>query len=121
MTMALSVVATISRAVRTERMTFLIDGNPSQPKDNPSFRKAKSRVGQRNGQGGRPQKQPRTLPLTEAGPIVGNDDRIAGICGIVLHAGGITGHQALHTNLAFKTSDVLRGVIGDAGNRITVG
>src|SRR5215471_12233683 len=103
MTMALSVVATISRAVRTERMTFLIDGNSSQPKDNPSFRKAKSRVGQKWPGRAASEGSPRTVLLTEAGPIVGDDNRIAGICGVVLHAGGITRHQALRANLAFKT------------------
>src|ERR1700675_4230971 len=58
--------------------------------------------------------------LAKAGPIVGDENGVAGIGRIVFDAGGLAGDEAFEANLAFETGDVLRGVIGDAGNRVAV-
>src|SRR4030081_1469987 len=54
----------------------------------------------------------------QAGPVISDDDGIAGIGGVVLHAGGLPGNEPLKSNLPFEAGDVLRSVIGNAGNRI---
>jgi hypothetical protein len=59
--------------------------------------------------------------LAQAGPIVGDENRIARIRGVVLHAGGLARDQPFETDLPFETGNILRGVIGDSGNRVTVG
>src|ERR1700730_782424 len=56
----------------------------------------------------------------QAGPIVGDEDGIARIRRIVLHAGGLARDEPLETDLPFQTCNILRGVIGDSGNRVTV-
>src|ERR1700687_734900 len=57
----------------------------------------------------------------QAGPIVGYQDGIGGIGGVVLDAGWLGGDQLVEAHLAFKTGDVLRGVVGDAGDGIAIG
>src|SRR6266478_8372298 len=57
----------------------------------------------------------------QAGPVVGDQDRIGGIGGVVLDAGGLAGDEFVETHLALQAGDVLRGVIGDAGDGIAVG
>ena len=59
--------------------------------------------------------------LAKAGPIVGDKNRVAGICRIVLDAGRLAGDETFEANLSFKARDILRGLIGDAGNRVAVG
>ena len=56
-----------------------------------------------------------------AGPVVGHDDGIGRVGGVVLDAGGLAGDEAFEFDLAFEAGDILRGVIGDAGNRVAVG
>src|ERR1700760_782506 len=58
--------------------------------------------------------------LAEAGPVVSDNDRIGRIGGVVLDAGGLTGDEAFEFDLAFEAGDILRGVIGDTGNCVTV-
>src|SRR5580658_4714454 len=53
-------------------------------------------------------------------PIVRNEYRIARIRGIVFHAGRLARNKPLETDLPFKAGNVLRRVISDAGNRVTV-
>src|SRR5216110_4042298 len=57
----------------------------------------------------------------QTGPVVGDENGIAGIGSIVLDAGGLARHEPFQANLAFKAGDVLRRLIGDAGNQVTVG
>src|SRR5712691_476318 len=57
----------------------------------------------------------------QAGPVVGHEDGIARIGRVVLDAGGLASDEAFQPNLAFQAGDVLRGVIGNAGNQIAVG
>ncbi len=59
--------------------------------------------------------------LAETGPIVGDDDGVGGVRGIVLDAGWLAGDEAFEFDLAFEAGDVLRGVIGHAGDCIAVG
>src|SRR5882724_6739195 len=57
----------------------------------------------------------------QARPVIGDDDGIAGIGGVVLDAGGLACNKPLEANLSFQAGDVLRSVISNAGNRIAVG
>src|SRR5579872_1877429 len=59
--------------------------------------------------------------LAEAGPIVGYDDRVGGIGGVVLDAGGLAGDEAFEFDLTFETGDVLSSVIGHTRNGVAVG
>src|SRR5580704_19575370 len=59
--------------------------------------------------------------LAEAGPVVGDDDRVGGIGWVVLDAGGLAGDETLEFDLAFEAGDVLGGVIGHAGDCVAVG
>src|ERR1700687_3329226 len=61
------------------------------------------------------------LTSAQSGPIVGNQNRIAGIGGVVLNAGGLPGDETFEANLALETRDVLCRVIRHAGNRVAVG
>ena len=61
------------------------------------------------------------MGLAEAGPVVGDDDGVGGVGRIVLDASGLAGDEAFEFDLAFEAGDVLRGVIGDAGNCVAVG
>src|SRR5579859_6295743 len=60
-------------------------------------------------------------PSAQPGPVISNQNRIAGICGIVLHTGGLASDEPLEPDLPLEAGDVLRRVIGDAGNRVAVG
>src|ERR1700687_1086813 len=53
-------------------------------------------------------------------PVVGDQNGVAGICRVVFDAGRLAGNQALETNLALQAGDVLRGVIGNAGDGVAV-
>src|SRR2546427_13232701 len=55
--------------------------------------------------------------LAQAGPIVGDEDRVGGIGGVVLDAGGLAGSEGLEMNVLFESGDVLRGFVSDAGNQ----
>src|SRR5882672_7080536 len=57
----------------------------------------------------------------QARPVIGDDDGIAGIGGVVLDAGGLAGNEPFEADLPFEAGDVLRGVIGNPGNRVAVG
>src|SRR6184192_2508332 len=56
----------------------------------------------------------------QAGPVVGHEDGVDGIGRIVFYAGGQAGNEAVEAHLALEAGDVLRGVIGHAGNRVAV-
>ena len=56
----------------------------------------------------------------QAGPIIGEENRIAGIGGVVFYAGGLAGGDASQVGHFFEAGDVLGGFVGDAGNRIGV-
>jgi len=56
----------------------------------------------------------------QAGPIVRHKNRVAGIGGIVLHAGGLAGGDALEAQALFESRHVLRGFIRDARDRVAV-
>ena len=62
----------------------------------------------------------RTPYSAQAGPVVGYQDRIGWIGRIILDAGGLAGCELIEADLAFQTSNVLRGVVSDTGNRIAV-
>src|ERR1700719_4481121 len=76
---------------------------------------------QRKRFGHRHQRNTSAFASAQAGPVVGYQDGIGGIGGVVLDAGGLAGDQLVEAHLAFKTGDVLRGVVGDAGDRVAVG
>jgi hypothetical protein len=80
----------------------------------------------RKAERGRPklpgEQSPQTLRNSpQAGPVVRNQDGVAGISGIVFDAGGLPRDEPLQPDLALQASDILRGLIGDPGNQITVG
>ena len=52
----------------------------------------------------------------QAGPIVGEEDGIAGIGGVVFDAGDLAGGDAAEMRGFFEAGDILRGLVGDAGN-----
>ena len=56
----------------------------------------------------------------EAGPIVGEEDRVAGVGWVVLDAGVLAGDYGAEVGLFFEAGDVLSGFVGDAGNRVSV-
>ncbi len=56
----------------------------------------------------------------QPGPVVGQDDRIARIGGIVLDAGRPSGDQSLLVGAALQARDVLRRLVAYAGDRIAV-
>src|SRR6516162_10746255 len=56
----------------------------------------------------------------QAGPVVGHEDGVDGIGRIVFDAGRKAGNEAVEAHLAFEARDVLRGVIGHAGNGVAV-
>src|SRR5712692_10352280 len=58
--------------------------------------------------------------LAQAGPIVGDEDRVGGIGGVVLDAGGLAGSKALEMNVLFESGDVLRGFGSDARNQVGI-
>src|SRR6266446_9998994 len=58
--------------------------------------------------------------LVNAGPVVGHEDRIAGVRRVILHARGLACGKALQAKPLFQTRDVLGGFVGDAGNRVAV-
>src|SRR5713226_10744777 len=58
--------------------------------------------------------------LAQAGPIVGDEDRVGGIGGVVLDAGGLAGSEALEMNVLFESGDVLRGFVSNAGNQVGI-
>src|SRR5208282_6256463 len=101
MTMALRVMATIRRVVRMERKTCLIYECPRtsgpQPKDNAI---AVNSICNLSGAG----LEGKTL--SQAGPIVRDQDGIAGIRRVVLHAGLLAGHQAIEVHLAFEAGNI---------------
>src|ERR1700722_1992551 len=61
------------------------------------------------------------LGLAEAGPVVGDDNGVGGVGGVVLDASGLAGDEAFEFDLAFEAGDVLGGVIGHAGDCVAVG
>jgi hypothetical protein len=56
----------------------------------------------------------------QARPIVGGEDGIRGIRGVIFHAGGLAGGSARQMKALFEAGDILRGLVGDAGNGIRV-
>ena len=56
----------------------------------------------------------------DAGPVVGHENRVAGIRRIIFHAGGLAGGEAFEAKALFEARDVLRGFVGDAGDRVSV-
>src|SRR5271170_3901326 len=56
----------------------------------------------------------------QAGPIVSHKNRVARIRGIVLHAGGLACNKPFETDLPFKAGDILRRVIRNTRNRVTI-
>src|SRR6266566_2208969 len=61
-----------------------------------------------------------TRSSAQAGPVVGHQNGVDGIGRIVFYAGRVAGNEAVEAHLAFQARDVLRGVIGHAGNRVAV-
>ena len=61
------------------------------------------------------------MSLAQTGPIVGDENGIDWVRRIVFDAGGLAGNQTFEAHLAFQAGDVLRGVIGDAGDGVAVG
>jgi hypothetical protein len=56
----------------------------------------------------------------EAGPIVGEENRVAGVGGVVFYAGGLAGSYAGKVESLFEAGDVLGGFIGYAGDCVRV-
>jgi hypothetical protein len=79
-----------------------------------------ARIAQANGKqnGGRRRSSKRSS--AQPRPIVGNQNGVAGICRVRLDAGWLAGNEALEANLAFEAGNVLRGVIGNTGDGVTV-
>jgi hypothetical protein len=102
--MALSVMATIISVVRIDRKTRLI------------VEKEKCPI---RGPGNEPREAVGSLP--QPGPVVSDQDGIARVGWVVLHAGLLAADQALEFHLAFQAGNVLCGVIGHSGNGIAVG
>src|SRR3984885_46545 len=58
--------------------------------------------------------------LVEAGPIVGEENRVAGVRGVVLYAGGLAGGYAGKVESLLEAGNVLGGLIGYAGDCVSV-
>jgi hypothetical protein len=58
--------------------------------------------------------------LVEAGPVVGEENRVAGVGGVVFYAGGLAGGYAGKVESLLKAGDVLGGLVGYAGNCVRV-
>src|ERR1039458_3301429 len=58
--------------------------------------------------------------LVDAGPVVGHEDRVAGVCWVIFHTGGLAGGKTLEAKAFLKTRDVLRGFIRNPGDGIAV-
>ncbi len=95
---------------------FTKASKPKQPK-NSAFAAKSERGGAEIARG----REAKVAGLPQARPIISDQNRIAGIRGIVFHARWIASHEALKAHLAFEASDVLRGLIRDSGDRIAVG
>ena len=59
-------------------------------------------------------------PSAQTRPIVCDKYRIAGVRRIVLHAGGLPRNKPFEADSPFKPGDILRRVISDTRNRITI-
>src|SRR5580692_6153284 len=127
MNIAANVIATMSTVVNTEARTILI-------RVAAAYRTARRRIAQTGCKSERGESEKEASNCVrmkrisagalrgsaQARPVVGDENRIAGIRRIVFHAGGLTCDEAFETDLPFETGDVLRGVIRDAGNCVTV-
>jgi len=60
------------------------------------------------------------MVLVEAGPIVGEENRVARVRGVVFYAGGLAGSHAGKVKALLEAGDVLGGFIGYAGDRVSV-
>src|ERR1700680_1103262 len=121
MNIAPRVIATMSTVVRTEARTIFI--RLTQHSEAAGRRIAQLNENQNAGMGVKQEFRGAVQTVrssAQARPIVGDEDRIARIRGIVLDAGGLAGDETFETELPFEAGDVLRGVVGDAGNRVTV-
>ena len=58
--------------------------------------------------------------LVDAGPVVGHENRVAGVRWIILHTGGLAGGKTLQAKTLFEAGDILRGFVRDAGDGIAV-
>src|SRR5271157_1656490 len=56
----------------------------------------------------------------QAGPVVGEEDGVGRIRGVVFDAGVLAGGDAAEMSLLFEAGDVLGGFVGHAGNRVGV-
>ncbi len=56
----------------------------------------------------------------QAGPIVSQEDGIAGVRRIVFDAGNLAGRDARQMQAFFEAGDVLRRFVGHAGNRVGI-
>src|SRR6202140_4180123 len=113
--MAPRVIATMRMVVRTEARIIFMGLRLGRPEA--AWRRIAQPEGKQNAEDGRPAGE----QSAQAGPIVGHEDGIAGIGGVVLDAGRLARNEPFQANLAFESGDVLRSVIGDAGNQITIG
>src|SRR5487761_19025 len=62
----------------------------------------------------------RKFRLAQPGPIIRDQNRVAGIRRIVFHAHGLSRDDAFEAGLFFQSADVLRRFVRHAGNRIGV-
>src|SRR5580698_5844275 len=135
MNIAPRVIATISRVVRMEaRIIFMgwprrieaAERRITQLRVNQNAQAAGKRQLQTPAvtPRGRPQAIRSSAPAlrnsAQTGPIVRNENRITRIRGIVFHTGRLARNEPLEADLALKAGNVLRRVISDARNRITV-
>ena len=60
------------------------------------------------------------IGLSDAGPIIGDEDGVAGVGWIIFDAGRLAGRQPLQAKALLEAGNVLRGFIGDTGNGIAI-
>src|SRR6266568_6917850 len=116
------VIATIRTVVKTEARIIFMRRDSGRPEA--AWRSIAQPERKQNAEGGELAEDQiaHALPgSAQTRPIVGDEDGIAGIRGVVLDARGLAGDKTLQANLAFEAGDVLRRVIGNAGNQVAVG
>ena len=120
MNIAARVIATMSMVVKAEaKIIFMgLNETPSAQESQHNATEVKSITPRLVAKDAQRASKGANSPQT--GPIVGHENRIAGIGRIVFHARGLSGNEAFKADLPFESGDVLSRVVGDAGNCVAV-
>src|SRR5271165_4796547 len=118
--MAPRVIATMSAVVKIEARIFFMRASLRRPTVTSSATGAGRRITQPKRNQNGEVRLPANPDSAQARPIVGNDDGVAGVGGIVFDAGRLPGNQALETDLPFQAGDVLGSMVRHAGNGVAV-